>query len=382
MIARAPAVSRPFTHEGPARLPRRILMSVDAVGGVWRYAMDLAEALRKAGIETVFAGFGPAPSMVQSREAARMGRLEWLGVPLDWMADEESALEAAADGLGELALRHSVDLIHLNLPSQAAGLAVQVPVVTVSHSCVVTWFEAVRNGGPPEEWHWQKRRNRLGFNRADVVLAPSRSHAAALERCYGPIDNLAVVHNASREQPAMISKRNFVFAAGRWWDEGKNGAVLDRAAATIRWPVVMAGACSGPNGQHLAIAHADHRGEISHERVMALMSSAAVVVSPSIYEPFGLAPLEAAGAGAALVLADIATYRELWDGAARFFDPRDPEALADAVNDLTRDAAHRAELGRLARSRSQCFTIEAQRDRVLDAYSLAMHKSSRLTAAE
>ncbi|TCN28440.1 glycosyltransferase family 4 protein [Sinorhizobium americanum] len=382
MIAPALSASRPSTDEGPVRLPRRILMSVDAVGGVWRYAMDLAEALRKAGIETVFAGFGPAPSMAQSREAARIGRLEWLATPLDWMADDESALKSAADGLGELSLRHSVDLMHLNLPSQAAGLALQVPVVTVSHSCVATWFEAVRKSGLPEAWLWQKRRNRLGFDRSDVVLAPSWSHAAALERCYGPIDNLAVAYNSSREQPVTIPKQDFVFAAGRWWDEGKNGAVLDRAAAAIRWPVVMAGACSGPNGQHLAIAQADHRGELSHERVMALMSSAAVVVSPSIYEPFGLAPLEAAGAGAALVLADIATYRELWDGAARFFDPRDPEALADAVNDLTRDAAHRAELGRSARSRSQCFTIEAQRDRVLDAYSLAMQKSSRLTAAE
>ncbi|OAP36672.1 glycosyl transferase [Sinorhizobium glycinis] len=380
MIARAISAPHPSAHDG--RLPRRILMSVDAVGGIWRYAMDLAEVLRKAGVETVFAGFGPAPSEAQRREAARIGRLEWLVAPLDWMVDDESELTAVADGLGELSLRHSVDLMHLNLPSQAVGLDMEKPVVAVSHSCVVTWFEAVRAGGLPERWFWQKRRNRLGFDRAGVVLAPSRSHAAALERCYGPIDNLAVVYNASADQAATPPKENLVFAAGRWWDEGKNGAVLDRAAALIRWPVIMAGACNGPNGQHLHIAQADHRGELSHERAMALTSSAAIVVSPSVYEPFGLAPLEAAGVGAALVLADIGTYRELWDGVARFFDPHDAEALASAVNDLTQDARLRAELGRQARLRARSFTVEAQRDGMLDVYGQAMRGSTRLTAAE
>ncbi|AFL53645.1 glycosyltransferase involved in cell wall biosynthesis [Sinorhizobium fredii] len=382
MTARAMSAARPSAHGGPVRLPRRILMSVDAVGGVWRYAMDLAEALCEPGIETVFVGFGPAPSEAQRREASHVGLLEWLAAPLDWMADDESALEAVSAGLGELSLRHSVDLVHLNMPSQAAGFASQVPVVTVSHSCVVTWFGAVRDGRLPEMWLWQKRRNRLGFDRADVVLAPSRSHAAALERCYGPIDNLAVVYNASRNHALTIPKANFVFAAGRWWDEGKNGAVLDRAAAEIRWPVLMAGACDGPNGQHLAIEQADHRGELSHERAMALMSRAAIVVSPSIYEPFGLAPLEAAGAGAALALADIDTYRELWDGAAQFFDPGDAKALASAVNDLAQDARLRAELGREARSRARSFTLEAQRERMLEAYGQAMLRSIRLTAAE
>jgi hypothetical protein len=53
----------------------------------------------------------------------------------------------------------------------------------------------------------------------------------------------------AREQP-------FVLSAGRWWDEGKNGAVLDAAAAHTGWPVVMAGPLDGPNGQHFSGHHA------------------------------------------------------------------------------------------------------------------------------
>ncbi|QLL66220.1 glycosyltransferase family 4 protein (plasmid) [Sinorhizobium mexicanum] len=357
-------------------------MSVDAVGGVWRYAMDLADAIRAAGVETLFVGFGPEPSSHQRREAARIGTLEWFAAPLDWTAGDESEFDVVADLLTELSLRHSVDLLHLNLPSQAAGLPAQTPVVAASHSCVTTWFDTVRASGLPREWLWQKRLNRQGFDRADIVLAPSSSHAAGLVRCYGRIDGLKVVHNGSRNSYPVMSKENFVFAAGRWWDEGKNGAVLDQAAAHINWPVLMAGACDGPNRERLAIQHADHRGELSHDRALALISKAAIVVSPSIYEPFGLVALEAACAGAALVLADIDTYRELWDGAALFADPGDPVAFANVINALAKDAEFRAELGHQARLRSREFSIEAQRDAVLAAYRQAMHRSPRLTAAE
>ncbi|WEX79075.1 glycosyltransferase family 4 protein [Sinorhizobium numidicum] len=357
-------------------------MSVDAIGGVWRYAMDLAGAVRTAGVETVFVGFGPAPSEQQRREAERIGMLEWTNAPLDWTVADEEELDIVPDRLAELSIKHSAELLQLNLPSQAASCGNGLPVVAVSHSCVVTWFEAVRASALPPEWLWQKRRNRQGLDRADVVLAPSRSHAAALARCYGPIGNLSVVYNASRQSGYVEARENFVFAAGRWWDEGKNGAVLDRAAAAIHWPVVIAGSCDGPSGQRLTIEHADHRGELAHDDTMALMSRAAIVVSPSIYEPFGLAALEAARSGTALVLADIPTYRELWDGAALFADPADPGALAAAVNRLVDDARLRAELGRRARLRSRRFTIEAQRNAMLDVYRQAVREPRRMTAAE
>lgn len=362
--------------------PQRIMMTVDAVGGVWRYAMDLAEAMRGAGVETVFVGLGPVASAGQKSEANRIGTLEWLAAPLDWMVDDETMLDLISDQLAEIALRHSAELLHLNLPSQAIGLRADLPVVVVSHSCVVTWFAAMGASGLPAHWRWQKRRNRQGFDHADVVLAPSRSHATALRRCYGPIDNLTAVYNASRTCFPGCTKESFVFAAGRWWDEGKNGAVLDRAAAQVRWPVVMAGACEGPNGERLSIEHADCLGELSHDRVMALMSRAAIVVSPSIYEPFGLVALEAARSGAALVLADIDTYRELWNGAAVFADPNDPAAFANAFGRLAKDAGLRAELGRRAYLRSSKFTLGAQRDGMLDVYRRAMGRHSRLAAAE
>lgn len=361
---------------------RRILMSVDAVGGVWRYALDLAAGLRPHGFETVFAVFGPRPSAEQAREAEAIGKLIVCDAPLDWMAETKADLKAVPGTIAELAYREKADLVHLNLPSQAVGVDISAPVVVVSHSCVATWFHAVRKGGVPAAWQWQERLNREGFDRADAVLAPSGSHAALLGSVYGAIDGLQVIHNGSRVSPAGGPKDDFVFAAGRWWDEGKNGAVLDAAAPEISWPVVMAGSNRGPNGQYVPIENAGNPGELSHAETMQLMGKAAIVVSPSLYEPFGLAALEAARCGSALVLADIPTYRELWDGAALFADSHDPQALAAAVNRLVRDRSLRATCANRARIRSLDFTAEAQANAVARLYTQILSTKSALTAAE
>jgi glycosyltransferase involved in cell wall biosynthesis len=361
----------------------RVLMTVDSVGGVWRYAMDLADALKARGMAVVFAGFGPAPSRSQVEEAERIGTLRWLDAALDWMADDRQGLAEVPDRLAALAEETGADILHLNLPSQAARLDVSVPVVAVSHSCVVTWFAGVRGTPVPDGWRWQRDLNLDGLSRADAIVAPSRSHAAMLEDVYGRLPNLRVVHNASRVLATTSDKTEIVFAAGRWWDDGKNGAVLDAAAPAMRWPLIMAGPVEGPGGQALALENADHRGALSHRQTMELMTRASIVVSPSLYEPFGLAALEAARSGAALVLSDIPTYRELWSGAALFANADDPEAFSHAVNRLIETPALRRELGQKAQDQARAFSPAAQADAMLGIYrEAASRRFMTRTAAE
>src|SRR3954468_7786067 len=212
----------------------RVLMTVDAVGGVWRYAMTLAEALRPLGVETMFAGLGPAPSRDQRSEAERLGALRWLGAPLDWMAAAETDLDGLAAELGELSEAEKADLLHLNVPSQACGLAAGVPAVVVSHSCVATWWHAVRATALPEDWEWQRQRRFSGFAPRDAIVAPSRSHAALARSCYRADLPITVVANAAAALPAGLHKEPIAFAAGRWWDEGKNGRVLDAGRGSER----------------------------------------------------------------------------------------------------------------------------------------------------
>lgn len=360
-----------------SRPPLRILMTLDAVGGVWRYATDLARGLSLQGCSTLFVGQGPLPTPAQHREIEAIpgSRLVWLDPPLDWMAKGPDELAALPRLLSTLAAGWNVDLMHLNLPSQAAGLQVSCPVVVVSHSCLSTWWQAVRGGALPADWTWQHDLNRRGFDGADLVLAPSRSHAAAVLAAYGAIEHLHVVRNgipASRPRSAASRARGaFIAAAGRWWDEGKNARVLDVAAGAIAWPVLMAGPCRGPLGQGVDLGAARALGTMAHGDVRDLLAQASLFVSPSLYEPFGLAALEAAADGTPLVLADIPTYRELWDGAAAFFQPHDAAALAALLGRLADDGGERDRLGHSALERATAYTLEAQVASLLKLYAQA-----------
>jgi glycosyltransferase involved in cell wall biosynthesis len=69
--------------------------------------------------------------------------------------------------------------------------------------------------------------------------------------------------------------------------------------------------------------------------------------------------LEAALAGCALVLSDIATFRELWHGAALFVPASDPSAAWDAVNRLIDGRELRMRLAAAAQRRARSYAPEA-----------------------
>ncbi|MFC5068034.1 glycosyltransferase family 4 protein [Flaviflagellibacter deserti] len=354
--------------------PRRVLMTVDAVGGVWRYGIDLCRALSLGGVDVLLVGFGPTPSSSQNAEALAIPGLElcWTEHPLDWMADKRSPLAPISDTLNRLADKGDVDVFHLNLPSQAVGIEAGRPVVAASHSCFETWWRAVRpKYAFPEYWMWHREVTAEGFQRADTVLSPSRSHARALEQCYGNIERLKVIHNGSAAWfPGEMTKEEFVFSAARWWDPAKNISTLDTAASQCRWPILAAGDLQGPGGETAGtVRNMRTLGTLGRSGMHDMMSKTPVFVSTTLYEPFGLAVLEAARAGAALVLSDIPTYRELWSDAALFVPPLDSGGFAHELNRLAADPGERLRLGREARLRSSRYHLHAQTEAMLKTYA-------------
>jgi glycosyltransferase involved in cell wall biosynthesis len=133
-------------------------------------------------------------------------------------------------------------------------------------------------------------------------------------------------------------------------------------------PVYAAGSCAGPNGASIDLRAVRCLGAVDSEDVRLHFASAAVFASTALYEPFGLAVLEAAQSATPLVLSDIATFRELWDGAAIFVEPHDPVALAETLRALLTSAERRARLGELARVRAARFSARAMAAGVLRAY--------------
>jgi glycosyltransferase involved in cell wall biosynthesis len=253
-------------------------------------------------------------------------------------------------------------------------------VVAASHSCLATWWRAMRDGPPPDDWAWRIARDRRGLEAADLALAPSAAHAAALRAAHDLSTPVQVVRNACGPAPAGGRRDRGVFAAARWWDEGKNGAVLDAAAGLLDAPVIMAGPLEGPDGRTFQARHAVTPGVLPSDEVRRRAGAAAVFVSPSRYEPFGLATLEAAAAGTTLVLADIPAYRELWDGAALFRDPGDAEGFADAARRLLASGSLRRRLGIMARTRARAYAPEVQARQLLAVYARAMARRAAAPA--
>src|SRR4051794_37949888 len=101
--------------------PLSVLMTADAVGGVWQYALELARGLSTQGFQTALAVLGPQPSDGAMREAYAIRRLRLIhtGLPLDWTARSEHEVRCAASELARLAERYGVDIVHLNAPALA-----------------------------------------------------------------------------------------------------------------------------------------------------------------------------------------------------------------------------------------------------------------------
>lgn len=367
-------------------LPRKVLMSVDAVGGVWPHALELARGFGQRGIETVLAVLGPAPSPAQSAAAALIpgARLVVTGQPLEWTATEPGAVEAAGRHIARLAADLRVDLVHLNAPALAASAPFLCPVVAGCHSCLATWWSAVRGGPLPEDFLWRAALTGRGLGSSDVVVVPSAAFGRALAAAYGLPRFPEVVWNgrtapAGRIDPDVSA---CAFTAGRLWDEGKNVETLDRVAARLSLPFLAAGPLAGPNGARVAPGALRLLGGLSDDGVAEQLARRPIFVSMARYEPFGLAVLEAAQRGCPLVLSDIPTFRELWDGAALFAEADDDEAAARLVGRIAGDSAAADALGRAAADRAARYTPDAMVAGILGVYGGVLDRDELREAAE
>ncbi len=352
----------------------RLLMTADAVGGVWSYAVDLVRGLAPHGVETTLAVLGPAPTANQRAAAAAVPGLRLLetALPLDWLAASQAEVAASGQALAALAREVGADLVHLNTPAPAAGTAFPAPLVIACHSCVATWWDAVRHGPLPDDFRWRAELTGQALASAKLLIAPTAAFAAATARTYGLRQPPLVIHNGrqamARPAVAQSAPADVAFTAGRLWDEGKDMATLDRAAARLPTPVLAAGDTRGPNGAQVELPHLRLLGRLSDTALARILDTRPIFVSPARYEPFGLAVLEAAQAGCALVLSDIPGFRELWDGVAEFVRPGDDGALAATVQHIATNGERRIALGVAARERAERFTVEIQTAAMLDAY--------------
>jgi glycosyltransferase involved in cell wall biosynthesis len=342
---------------------RRILMTTDAVGGVWTYATELSRELCKRGDEVILVVMGPAPRAEQLAPLHDIHGLsiELTDLALEWMDPVGSDIAHARDCLLSIAQRVRPAIIHLSSYREAV-FDWPAPVLVVAHSCVWSWWQACRGGEPDDpRWHRYAEAVAAGLAAADMWCAPSEAFRRTTEALYRVRKLGNVIHNGARVQATIHEREPFILAAGRLWDEAKNLSALSSIASDLDWPVRVAGPLEPPDANSFRVDAASFTwlGNLSRPALTAQMQRAGIFAAPALYEPFGLSALEAAACGCALVLGDIPSLRELWEDAALFVAPHDRDALCDALQRLACDHRLRTQMQRAALMRARRYSLDA-----------------------
>lgn len=341
----------------------RVLMTTDSVGGVWQYSLALARGLAEQwASEVLLVCFGE-PDRRDLAGAIPVPGVSLLPVDLklEWMPDSADDVQKAKDLLLRQAKVWRPDVLHFN--QYCLGqVDSYVPKVVVGHSDVVSWTA----------WHrWQGeidldrieddpdlRRHRddvaLGLAGATAVVAPSKFMAQVLDEVYGcPAE---MIHNGLwpdvyRPEP----KEEVAVVAGRLWDEAKQVATAVEAVSGLPIQLRLIGPTVGPSGEQARLPEApnvEYLGRLSWDTARVAMARARYYLACSSYEPFGLAALEAAFTGCALVTNDTPFYRDIWSDSALYYGRNDPDDLAAKLSGLLQNPWKAEKLGKAAHARA------------------------------
>ncbi len=353
-----------------------VLITSDTVGGVWTYTQELVTGLVHAGHRVTLVSFGKLPLPHQTAWMKTLSALDYRPTEyrLEWMEVAERDIEESKRYLELLIAEVKPDVLHFSQYCYG-DLASSIPKVVVAHSDIVSWWAAV-HGREPDETLWMRNYRETvtnGLRGADLVVAPSRWMLGQLSKFYLQPSFQRVIYNG--RTPALFDpdkqKDDSVLSVGRVWDPAKNVSLLMQREQDV--PISIVGWEREPGREH---RHRDLHppanvrllGPKSQPELQKLYAQASIYVAPSRYEPFGLAPLEAALSRCALVLNDNPVFHELWGDAGVFFRTDDAEDCARQINKLRSDPELR---NRHASSAYQIACKEFIASRMVEQYENA-----------
>ena len=353
----------------------RLLMTTDTVGGVWTYTKELTNGLLQKGTAVALVTLGRAPSPEQKRwlhqTRSRWGEAftwEVAEVPLEWMSDNQRAYLDAEPLLLRVADRFQPDLLHSNQFCLGA-LPLSVPKLLVAHSDVLSWAANCRGQGL-EACPWLERYCSLstaGVKGAHAVVAPTQWMLSAFSANFHVTCATYVVANGRTLKTGSLSSPRKLQAvtAGRLWDEAKNLRMLENVNFPL--PLLVAGeaeyqANTSPGFPAGTVA----LGCLAENDLLALFQESAIYLCTSRYEPFGLAPLEAALCGCAVLANDIPSLREVWGSGALYF--RDAAALSNLLAQLVRHPEQLWAAQHRSRRQAQRYTTRHMTEQYLAIY--------------
>ena len=363
----------------------RLLITTDTVGGVWTFTSELVTEFLLGGHAVHLVSLGRKPSADQNAFIAKLRDhySDFFGftatdVPLEWMQNNEYAL-SQGEAVLQYILRSAAnpDLILFN-QFCFGNLATSIPKLLVAHSDVLSWAVACRVSAL-EPTPWLNRYLAMvqaGLRGAAAVVAPTVWMGNALQTNFFLPQNFSVIPNGINlpgfrgETP---KRKLQAITAGRVWDEAKGLNTLRNV--TLPLPLLVAGETSfEAEAKHdVWPEHLQQLGPLSQPDLHAQFHQSAIYLCTSRYEPFGLAPLEAARCGCAVVARDLPSLHEVWADGATYFT--DAASLSNILQKMTHDPRLLAQCQARSLERAARFTSKRMADSYLHLFQTVLQQS-------
>ena len=109
-------------------------------------------------------------------------------------------------------------------------------------------------------------------------------------------------------------------------------------------------------------------GFVAQHDLPLLYQSAVLFAYVSFYEGYGMPVAEAMASGVPVITSESASMPEVADGCAKLVNPKDPEAIAEALKSYLEDQGYRQRQGELGKEKSFNYTWERSSEKLVQLF--------------
>ncbi len=312
-----------------------LTINVDAAGGTLTYVRELLRSLERVGRHEyrVFAPAG-APAVGSSLPTTLVR-----GVP----AGRSRPARIAGLSIGFLASSHLLRTLRSTGPD-AIHFPLGVMLPRVEEPPSVTTVHDLQHESLPQFFSRSQRayRRRVygqAVRASTIVVAISEFVRTSILERYGlEPERVRVVHhgvNPERFAPAAVAREPFVLYPANRWPHKNHARLLDAFARVRREHPGLRLVLTGAGHERSPLPPGvESRGLVGEDELVELYRTASALVYPTLYEGFGLPPLEAMACGCPVAVSRVASLPEVCGEAAVYFDPMSVEDVARGIADV------------------------------------------------
>jgi glycosyltransferase involved in cell wall biosynthesis len=278
--------------------------------------------------------------------------------------------------------QYQPDIIHETFFSKRKSGSKNVPTVITVYDMIHELFDYYL---PPYHRGWAEKK--ISVERADHIICISQSTKNDLIKLFNVDESkISITHLAferskisNQADNLLINKRPYILYVGwrEWYKNFNNFLTSIASSSNLKndFDIIAFGGGNFTKEQETLINKLGfHEGQIKHvegdDSLLArYYSSASVFVNPSLYEGFGLTPLEAMSYNCPVVSSNTSSMPEVIGNAAEFFNPESNDDMRQAIEKVVYSSSRASDLILLGQERCNLFSWERCSNETLKIYN-------------